>query len=55
LTRWFLADPWESTISPLSQVTVRDFIRRLLADGSDPSRRAAESAYPGHPLLTEAF
>jgi WD40 repeat protein len=51
LTRWFLSDPWESTISPLSKVTVRDFIRRLLAEGSEKSRNAAEGAYPRHPLL----
>jgi WD40 repeat protein len=51
LTRWFLADPWESTISPLSQVTVQDWIGRLLAEGSEASRKTAEGSYPGHPLL----
>ena len=47
--RWFLADRWERSISPLSGVTVQDYIKRRIAEG-----RIAEVAvlFPGHPLLT---
>jgi WD40 repeat protein len=49
--RWFLADPWERTISPLSQVKVPDYIRQLLSKKTDEARLEAERAFPGHPLL----
>jgi WD40 repeat protein len=52
LIRWFLSDPWERTISPLSQVTVPVFIRLHLNQGTDKARREAEDAFPGHPLLS---
>jgi hypothetical protein len=46
--RWFMADPWERTISPYSTVTVPEWIRRRLAEGR---REEAALAVPGHPLL----
>jgi WD40 repeat protein len=48
--RWLFADPWTRTISPLSAVTVPEFIRRATAQG-DAARRGAAGRYPGHPAL----
>ncbi|HEY2296069.1 MAG TPA: hypothetical protein VGM86_35670 [Thermoanaerobaculia bacterium] len=51
--RWFLADPWERPISPLSQVKVPDYIRQLLTAGTEESRQEAKRTFPGHPLLAK--
>ncbi len=51
--RWFLADPWERTIAPLSKVTVRQYLQEILANGTDEARREAARAFPGHPLLPD--
>ena len=50
LVRWALADPWKRTISPLSKVTVEEWIQRRLAEGH---REEAERVFPGHPLLAK--
>lgn len=47
-TRWFLSDPWTRNISPLSKLTVPDFIRQQLAEDR---RDQAAALFPGHPLL----
>jgi WD40 repeat protein len=52
IIRWFFSDPWERTISPLSRITVPDFIHRRLAEGTDEAREDAERAFPGHPLFS---
>jgi WD40 repeat protein len=54
LSRWLFEDPWVRTISPLSNVTVAEYIRQLVADGSFPACLAAQQAFSGHPLLREA-
>ena len=48
--RWFLANRWNRTISPLSSVTVQEYIQRRIAEG-----RIEDAAllFPGHPSLTE--
>jgi hypothetical protein len=43
-----LADRYTRTISPLSQVTVPEYIQQLIAEGR---RDQAERDFPGHPLL----
>lgn len=49
--RWFLADTWTHTISPLSRLTVSDYIRKQIAAGS---REQMEQEFPGHTLLQQA-
>ena len=57
LRRWILADPWDRKISPLSALSVPDYVRQLLSDACDPQiglvcgRDEAERLFPGHPLL----
>jgi hypothetical protein len=53
LMHWFFRDPWKRTISPLSEITVPEYIQQLLDQGTDDARREAERAFPGHPLLSE--
>lgn len=49
--RWFFADPWERSISPLSAITVPEYIQQRL-DTGDPAERAdVERDFAGHPLL----
>jgi hypothetical protein len=48
--RWFLADRYTRTISPLSRVTVPEYIQRIIAEGR---RDEAERDFPGHPSLRE--
>ena len=48
---WFLADPWRRAITPFSQITAADYIKRRIAEGTAEARQQAESIYPGHPLL----
>ena len=46
--RWRLSDPWTRTISPLSSVTVPQYIcDAIVQDAVDEARRA----FPGHSLL----
>jgi dipeptidyl aminopeptidase/acylaminoacyl peptidase len=46
--RWFLADRYTRTISPLSKVTIPEYLQQLIAEGR---RDEAERDFPGHPLL----
>jgi WD40 repeat protein len=50
--RWYLSHPFARTISPLSRMTVDEYVRQMLALAADEARQEAESTYPGHPLLT---
>jgi len=54
IAAWFLADRWQRTISPYSQMTVSRFVQDQLAAGTDDSRREATRLYPGHPALRRA-
>ncbi|MDD5322792.1 MAG: WD40 repeat domain-containing protein [Methylococcales bacterium] len=49
--RWFLSDPWTRTVSPLSSLTVPDYIQQQIAAGR---REQMEQEFPGHPLLRPA-
>jgi hypothetical protein len=49
LLRWLFAPPAERTISPLSSLTVREFVERRLAEGSEASLREALAADPLNP------
>jgi WD40 repeat protein len=51
LARWLVADPWTRTISPLSRLSVPDYIGRLLAEGTQARCLEAWRTYPGHPAL----
>ncbi len=46
--RWFLSDPWTRTVSPLSRLTVPEYIQQQIAAGR---RDEVEQEFPGHPLL----
>jgi WD40 repeat protein len=48
--QWLFADPATRTISPLSRITVPDYVARLLAEG-ESGRRDAMRLFPGHPAL----
>jgi hypothetical protein len=48
--RWFLADCYTRTISPLSKVTIPEYLQRLIAE---ERRDQAERDFPGHPSLRE--
>jgi hypothetical protein len=48
--RWFLANRWNRTISPLSSVTVQEYIQRRIAEGRIED---AVFLFSGHPFLTE--
>jgi len=52
--RWYFTPRWERTISPLSKMTVEEYLRQLLEIGTEKALREAESTFPGHPLLAEA-
>ena len=54
LVRWYFAHPWERTVSPLSELTVEEYLRRLLEAGLETARLEAERTFPGHPLLAAA-
>lgn len=49
--RWFFADPWERTISPLSTETVPEYIRRRVAEGDTAAIEELRRAFPGHAAL----
>lgn len=49
--RWFLADPYTRTISPLSDLSVTEWIEHRLAEGTEEARREAERVFPRHLLL----
>ena len=50
--RWFLADRWTRTISPLSSVTVPEYIRRRITEGHiDELRRE----FPGYPFPSQSL
>lgn len=53
LARWFFADRSTRTISPLSKITVPDYIRHRLARGTKEARDEVLKAYPDHPLVLE--
>jgi hypothetical protein len=46
--RWFLSDPFARTVSPLSRLTVPEYIQQQIATGHRPQ---VEQDFPGHPLL----
>ncbi len=46
--RWFLADRWARTLSPMSKVTVSEHLQRLIDAGKTDE---AVGEFPGHPLL----
>lgn len=46
--RWFLADRWARTLSPMSKVTVPEHLQRLIDAGKTDE---AVGEFPGHPLL----
>jgi WD40 repeat protein len=46
--RWLFSDPWTRTISPLSAVTVPQYICDAIRRGAVEE---AQRAFPGHPLL----
>jgi WD40 repeat protein len=50
LIRWFLADWRSRSLSPLSEITVPEYIRQRLAEGPD-AREEILRTFPGHPLL----
>ena len=49
--RWFLSDPWTRTISPLSKLTVPEYIQQQIAAGRHGQ---VEQEFSGHPLLRPA-
>jgi hypothetical protein len=49
--RWLFSDPWTRTISPLSSVTVPQYICDAIRRGAVEE---AQRAFPGHPLLRGA-
>jgi WD40 repeat protein len=51
--RWVLDDPWKRTTSPLSKMTVDEYIERMLGLG-DAGRAEAERLFLGHPRLSRA-
>lgn len=46
--RWFLSDPWERSISPLSKKTVPEYIQQEIAAGR---YEFVAQEFPGHPLI----
>jgi hypothetical protein len=46
--RWFLSDPWTRTISPLSKLTVPEYIQQEINAGRLDQ---VEQEFPGHPML----
>jgi hypothetical protein len=48
--RWFFEDPWTRPVSPLSKMTVVEYIDDMVAMG-DLGRAEAERAFLGHPRL----
>ena len=46
--RWFLSDPFARTVSPLSRLTVPEYIQQQIAAGR---RDQMEQEFSGHPLL----
>jgi hypothetical protein len=52
--RWYFTPRFERTISPLSKMTVEEYITEMLALGTEEARREAEETFPGHPLLTRS-
>ncbi len=51
IVRWVLANPWTRTVSPLSDLTVPDYVKRCIYEGR---AEEAAQAYPGHPLLASS-
>jgi hypothetical protein len=51
--RWVLDDPWKRSTSPLSKMTVDQYIERMLALG-EAGRAEAERVFLGHPRLSHA-
>jgi WD40 repeat protein len=48
---WFLDDPFMRTISPISEVTIADYVRERLSSGTQSARDEAARAFPGYPLF----
>jgi WD40 repeat protein len=52
LLKWFFSDPRERTISPLSTMSIDEYVTRMLALG-ESGRAEVARTYPGHPRLRE--
>jgi hypothetical protein len=52
MLKWFFSDARQRTISPLSAMSVDEYVSRMLALGED-GRSEVENEYPGHPLLRQ--
>jgi dipeptidyl aminopeptidase/acylaminoacyl peptidase len=50
LVTWLMADPARRTISPFSDMSLDDYVRRMIAAGP-ATREEARRAFPWHPLL----
>src|SRR5438094_506110 len=49
--RWFVADPSTRTISPLSSITVPEFVSQRLQENTSESVEEAYRIDPGNPLI----
>jgi hypothetical protein len=53
ILNWVFAPAQQRTISPLSRMSVDEYVRRMLAMGAG-GRAEVERTFPGHPLLRQA-
>ncbi len=51
MTLWFLTEPAHRTVSPFSDLSIDEFLRSLLEEGTASAWDEAAKAFPGHPLL----
>jgi len=54
LIQWVFEDSWNRTISPISGITVNDYIVERLKLCTDEARSEAESFFLGHPRFRQA-
>jgi len=53
--RWFVADPSTRTISPLSSITVPEFVSQRLQENTSESVEEAYRIDPGNPLIVASL
>ena len=53
--RWFVADPSTRTISPLSAITVPEFVSRCIKENASDSVEQAYRMDPGQPLIVASL